>query len=92
MTPGDSVSVSFTPVKMAYPPTVYEFVPAGEPLAEAFEKEGRGKPFDGTLYLPTSPGEYGLRILIPAQGGRYALQGPRVLVMEKGPPAYEHEL
>lgn len=96
MTPGDSVSVSFTLVKADHPPTEYEFVPAGEPLAEAFEKEGRGKPFDGTLYLPTSPGEYGLRLLIPAQGGRsrlYAVvKGPRVLVLEEGTPAYEHAL
>jgi hypothetical protein len=96
MTPGDSVSVSFTLVKADHPPTEYEFVPAGEPLAEAFEKEGRGKPFNGTLYLPTSPGEYGLRLLIPAQGGRsrlYAVvKGPRILVLEEGTPAYEHEL
>ena len=93
MTPGDSVSVSFTLVKAAHSPTEYEFVPAGEPLAEAFEKEGREKPLDEKLYLPKSPGEYGLRLLIPEQGGRYAVvKGPRVLVLEEGTPAYEHAL
>jgi len=60
-------------------------------LAEAFEKEGRENPFDGPLYVPTSPREFRLRLRIPEQGGRYAVvKGPRGLIPEEGPPAYEH--
>lgn len=89
VTPGDSVSVSFTLVKADHPPSRYEFVPAGEPLDKAFEGEEWGKPMDGKLYLPGTTGTYGLRVLVPEGNGRFTvLGGPRVLVKKEGEPAY----
>ncbi|MFB6272864.1 MAG: CAP domain-containing protein [Salinibacter sp.] len=79
---GDSLSVTVRPVKAGGPPTRYAFVPVGEPLDQAFEGEGRGRPFNGTLHVPGTRGRYGTRFLFATPGSRRftVLSGPRVRV------------
>lgn len=77
----DSLSVDVTPIKAAGSPAEYAFVPVGEPLSEAFSREGRSRAFEGTLHFPEVPGTYGSRFLFPEGQGRYTvLSGPRVSV------------
>ncbi|WP_179862310.1 CAP domain-containing protein [Longibacter salinarum] len=88
MSPGDSIAVSFQLEKAPAPPRRYEWAPAGENLAKAFN-EGTGQPLTEKLYLPESTGTYALRVLVPKGGGRYTVVGgPRVWVKPPGEPAY----
>lgn len=89
MPPGDSVSVSFSLTKAEAPPTRYQFVPAGQPLRDAFSGDDQGRSLNGTLHVPDAPGKYELRVLIPTSQDRYLpLGGPRVWVKPPDVPAY----
>lgn len=88
MSPGDSMSVSFSLVKADHAPERYEFAPAGEPLREAFDG-GWGLPLNENLHVPDSTGKYELRVLVPDDSGRYwTYGGPRIWVKEEDVPAY----
>lgn len=87
--PGDSLSVSITPVGGVRRPARYQFVPAGEDLGEAFTSGRAEQTFNGTLAVPTETGTYGLRVLVPAEKRTYTvLPGPRVRVLGEGEVAY----